>query len=185
MAEMKVFSTGIDPNDWIPHRFTQSGKGVSPSILWQHLPTGTESLILLLRHREAQSNKKIYWLLYDINPLAESIPESGPLPDKTRTGTNDFGGVSYCPPVALADHQLQHYDFTLIATDLPTLGLPDGATWDAIKSILHTTESKDVIDIMETPPMSDLLAREFFPLGHIIDHAEFSGHFALDTDKHI
>ncbi|MBU2845269.1 MULTISPECIES: hypothetical protein [Acidithiobacillus] len=38
MAEVKVFSTGIDPNGLILNRFTQSCNEVTPSILWQHLP---------------------------------------------------------------------------------------------------------------------------------------------------
>jgi Phospholipid-binding protein len=42
---MRVFSTGIDPDDWIPRRFTQQGDGATPPIFWQHVPEGTKSLI--------------------------------------------------------------------------------------------------------------------------------------------
>ncbi|ACH85062.1 YbhB/YbcL family Raf kinase inhibitor-like protein [Acidithiobacillus ferrooxidans] len=183
MAEMKVFSTGIDPDDWIARRFTQTGDGRTPPIFWQHLPTDTKSLILLMEHREAEPGRKVQWLIYDLPPAAEGIHEDGPLPDGARLGRNDFGTMAYRPPEAGADHQLQHYDFILIATDLPTLGLAEGANWESVKGRLRKGGQDS--DQLGPPPAADPRAREFHPLGHILDHAEFSGHFALDTDKHV
>lgn len=50
-AEMKLFSTGIDPEDWIPQRFSDPGEGITPPLSWLHLPAGTQSLVLLMEHR--------------------------------------------------------------------------------------------------------------------------------------
>ncbi len=179
-VEMKVFSTGIDPEDWIPRRFTQPGEGKTPSIFWRHLPVGTKSLVLLLEHREADANRRVHWLLYDIPPAAEGMHEGGPLPDGVVSGRNSFGTIAYRPPEAAASRQLQHYDFLLLATDLPSLGLAEGADWEAVKARLRTS-SHDA-DQLGPPPAADPRARELHPLGHVLDHAEFSGHFALDTD---
>ena len=95
MAEMRVFSTGIDPDDWIARRFTQTGEGRTPPISWQHLPADTKSLILLMEHREAEPGRKVQWLIYDLPPAAEGIHEDGPLPDGARLGRNDFGTMAY------------------------------------------------------------------------------------------
>lgn len=182
-AEMKVFSTSIDPGDWIPRRFTDSGEGITPSIFWQHLPEATQSLVLLMEHREADADHKVQWLLYDLRLGAEGIHEGGPLPDGCKVGRNDFGTLAYRPPAAAANHQLQHYDFLLQATDLPRLELAEGADWNTIKARLRTPGHD--ADQLGPPPAADPRARELHPLGHVLDHAEFSGHFALDTDKHI
>ena len=178
-AEMKVFSTGIDPQDWIPERFTKPGGGVTPPIFWQHLPEKTRSLVLLMEHREARPDARVFWLVYDIPPKAEGIHEGGPLPAGAKVGRNSFGEVGYRPPEASADRSLQHYDFLLLATDLASLGLPEGADWEAVKQALkghHAPED------LAPPPAIDVRARELHPLSHVLDHAEFSGHFALDID---
>jgi phosphatidylethanolamine-binding protein (PEBP) family uncharacterized protein len=178
-AEMKVFSTGIDPEDWIPKRFAHPGEGRTPSIFWQHLPPNTKSLVLLMEHREAESDQRVHWLLYDISPTIEGLSEGGPLPDGILTGRNSFGTLGYRPPEAAADHQLQHYDFLLLATDKVTLGLAEGADWEAVKARLHTPDHD--ADQLGPPPAADPRAREMHSLGHVLDHAEFSGHFALDN----
>lgn len=179
-AEMKVFSTGIDPEDWIPQRFAQPGEGMAPSISWLHLPDATRSLVLLMEHRGAAPGKRVHWLVYDIPPTAAGIAEGGAIPEGAKTGENDFGSECYHPPIADPSHELQYYDFHLLACDLPSLGLAKGANWKAVKEKLR--RQRDPGDIAP-PPADDPQAVEFHPLGHVIDRAEFSGHFALDTDK--
>ncbi|MCE5388048.1 MAG: YbhB/YbcL family Raf kinase inhibitor-like protein [Acidithiobacillus sp.] len=178
-AEMKVFSTGIDPEDWIPPRFTAAGEGKTPSIFWLHLPERTQSLILLMEHREAEPEKKVFWLVYDIPPQIEGIAEGGPLPEGAKLGRNSFGEKGYHGPEASPDHHLQHYDFLLFATDLKTLGLPEGASWAEIKKVLRG--SHPPMDLAP-PPATDVRARELHPLAHVLEHAEFSGRYALDGD---
>ncbi|MBU2755453.1 YbhB/YbcL family Raf kinase inhibitor-like protein [Acidithiobacillus sp. CV18-2] len=179
-AEMKVFSTGIDPEDWIPQRFAQPGEGKIPPISWLHVPATAKSLILLMEHRGATAGERIHWLVYDIPVSAAGIPEGGPIPEGAKVGKNDFGSTGYHPPVGDPGHKLQHYDFHLLACDLPNLGLAEGASWEAVKEELR--KQRDPGDIAP-PPADDPQAVEFHPLGHVIDRAEFSGHFALDTDK--
>ncbi|WP_248884764.1 YbhB/YbcL family Raf kinase inhibitor-like protein [Acidithiobacillus acidisediminis] len=179
-AEMKLFSTGIDPEDWIPQRFSDPGEGITPPLSWLHLPAGTQSLVLLMEHRHAPQGQRVHWLVYDLAPQLEGLREGGVLPEGAKLGKNDFGSVAYSPPRADANHQLQYYDFLLLATDLPTLGLGAGATWAQVKEKLR--KQRDPGDIAP-PPADDPRAVEFHPLGHILDQAEFSGHFALDTDK--
>lgn len=182
MAEMKVFSTGIDPEDWIPPRFTALGEGKTPSIFWQHLPEKTRSLVLVMEWREAAMGQRVHWLVYDLPPMAEGIHEGGPLPAGAKLGRNDFGESAYHAPEPDPQHHLRHYDFVLFATDLPTLDLAPGADFAAVKARLHKAVHGD--DIVP-PPAADARARELYPLGHIIGNAEFSGHFARDTDRHI
>lgn len=179
--DMKVFSTGIDPGDWIPRRFTNPGNVITPSIFWQHLPDGTQSLILLMEHREADADRRVHWLIYDIPSSSEGMHEGGPLPDGALSGRNSFGDIGYRPPVPAANHHLQHYDFLLLATDKPTLGLAEGADWVTVKSRLRTPLHDE--DQLGPPPAADPRARELHGLGHVLDHAEFSGHFALELDE--
>lgn len=179
---MVLMSPGIDPNDWIPPRFTAEGEGRTPPLLWKHPPPATRSLILIMRRREGPENQGLHWLVYDIPPDCDEFREGGPLPEGAKTGRNDFGEVAYHPPGALPSHELVHYDFTIYATDLPALGLGAGATLAEVKARL--VKPRPLPDIAPVPA-EDPVGRELHAMGHVLDHAELTGHYALNTDRRV
>jgi Raf kinase inhibitor-like YbhB/YbcL family protein len=97
-----VFSEGAA----IPRRYTCEGEDLAPPLAWSGLPEGTKSLALIVDDPDApdpNAPKRIFvhWLVYDIPPDAQGLPEGGELPSGARAGRNDWGRTSYggpCPP---------------------------------------------------------------------------------------
>lgn len=177
-------------NDWIPSRHTCEGEGVIPSFRWLHVPDGTQSLVLVMRQREAPPDQQVRWLVYDLPVLPNLIHEGGELPAGAKVGRNDAGDAVYIPPCHLPDHHLVHYDFVLYATDLPTLGLPEGATWAEVRERLRKHRPGPGVEghvhgDVAAPPADDHMAREWHELGHVIAYAELVGHFAKDVETHV
>lgn len=123
------FSHGGD----IPATFTCEGDDISPPLSWSEVPSGTQSLVLIVDDPDApdpQAPKMtwVHWLLYNL-PLAASGLAQGVepshLPDGTLEGINDWKRTGYggpCPPIGR-----HRYFFKLYALDtrLPDLQEPD------------------------------------------------------------
>jgi Raf kinase inhibitor-like YbhB/YbcL family protein len=119
----------------IPVRHTCDGVDVSPQLDWSGVPSGTESLVLIVDDPDAPDPAApkmtwVHWVLYNIPPgssgLEQAIPQRN-LPAGTLHGINDWERKVYggpCPP-----HGQHRYFFKLYALDmvLPDLGLPSKA----------------------------------------------------------
>lgn len=114
----------------IPSKYTCDGENVSPPLTWSNLPPGTKSLALIVYDPDAPDPRApkmtwVHWILYNIPPKAESLPEAvASLPVGTKEGLNDWKRTGYggpCPPIG--EHR---YFFKLYALDtlLPDLGHP-------------------------------------------------------------
>ena len=179
-------------NDTIPYRHSCDGGGVIPSFRWIHVPPQTKSLVLAMRQREAPEDQQVHWLLYDLPVMPNIIHEGGMLPEGATVGRNDFGEMAYRPVCHTPDHHLVHYIFTLYATDLPTLGLPEGASWHEVREKLrkpregvNNAEAYKRGD-NETPgPGQDAMAWEWHDLGHVIGYTQLIGRYARDIETHV
>ncbi len=118
---MELSSTAFSNSGDIPSQFTCEGQDTSPPLAWSGLPQGTQSLALIVDDPDAPDPAHpqrtwVHWVLYDIPPSAEGLPEGGkPLPEGTRDGLNDWKRTGWggpCPPIGR-----HRYFFKLYALD--------------------------------------------------------------------
>jgi hypothetical protein len=132
---LTLTSPAFAPGGEIPIRYTCEGDDVSPPLAWSAPPAGTRSLALIVDDPDAPDPKApkmtcVHWVLYDLPPTAESLPEgvaARALPAGTREGLNDWKRTGYggpCPPIGR--HRYVHKLYAL-DTVLPDLGQPSKA----------------------------------------------------------
>ena len=108
----------------VPTEFTCDGADQSPPLSW----TGggdAKSWVLILDDPDAPGGTFTHWMLYDIPAATTQLPRSSS--GIGTSGKNDYGKTAYkgpCPPKG-SNHR---YFFKLYAMNVPTLGLPQGAT---------------------------------------------------------
>ena len=127
---MQLTSSAFTAGRTIPSEYTCEGENRSPALAWRGVPAQARSLALVVDDPDAPRRRWVHWVLYDLPPTADGLPEAVPpdaeRSDGARQGRNDFGQLGYggpCPPPGPA----HRYVFTLFALDV-SLGLPAGAT---------------------------------------------------------
>jgi Raf kinase inhibitor-like YbhB/YbcL family protein len=117
-ASVALTSPGFQSGQAIPARYTCHGANVSPALSWDALPSRTRSLTLIVIDQDALFGGYVHWVLYNLPPQPNTLPEDLPrqeaLPNGTRQGPNGSGSPGYtgpCPPGKSA----HHYVFTLYA----------------------------------------------------------------------
>jgi Raf kinase inhibitor-like YbhB/YbcL family protein len=109
----------------IPTEFTCDGANQSPPLSWTGSSGDAKSWVLIFDDPDAPSGTFTHWILYDIPIATSALPRSSS--GIGTPGKNDFGKIGYggpCPP-----HGSNHrYYFKLYAENVPTFGLPQGAT---------------------------------------------------------
>lgn len=129
---MKLMSAAFAHQSEIPSRFTCEGADASPPLAWSEVPPATRSLALIVDDPDAPDPAApkmtwVHWVLVDLPPGANALPEGGPLPSGARAGLNDWKRTHYggpCPPIGR-----HRYFFKLYALDtlLPELQTPTKA----------------------------------------------------------
>lgn len=117
----------------IPTMHTCDGSDVSPPLSWSGVPSGTQSLVLIVDDPDvpdpaAPQRTWVHWVLYNIPPSAGGLaqgmqPQS--LPAGTRQGLNDWQRSGYggpCPPIGSHRyfHKLYALDTVLTVDGQPT-----------------------------------------------------------------
>ena len=127
---MNLRSTAFEAGETIPERFTCEGKDISPPLMWNEVPQGTQSLVLICDDPDSSNKVWSHWVLYNIpadqKQLMEGIEPIGHLPDGMVQGRNDFGNFGYggpCPTLG----ETHRYYWRLYALDVPC-DLGPGAT---------------------------------------------------------
>ncbi|MFN6565962.1 phosphatidylethanolamine-binding protein [Nostoc minutum NIES-26] len=136
---MKLESSVFDNNGLIPAKYTCDGADISPPLIWHEVPTGTQSIVLIVDDPDAPGRTFVHWVVYDIpatvSQLPERIPSVKTLPNGGVQGTNDFGKLGYggpCPPSGT-----HRYFFKLYALD-QKLALAAGATKNQILAAMES-----------------------------------------------
>jgi Raf kinase inhibitor-like YbhB/YbcL family protein len=132
---MTLTSPAFQHNGQIPKRYTCDGRDISPELQWSGVPSGTQSLALIVDDPDAPDPAAprmtwVHWVLYNIPPGTSGLPEGvsdDALPPGTEEGLNDWNRTGYggpCPPVGR-----HRYFFKLYALDtvLADLGKPTKA----------------------------------------------------------
>ncbi len=119
----------------MPRRFSCDGEDVSPALSWSDIPSGTQSLVLIVDDPDAPDPAApkmtwVHWLLYNLPPSVTALSENiraDELPGGTLQGKNDWGRTGYggpCPPIGRHRYFHKLYALDII---LPDLNHPDKA----------------------------------------------------------
>ncbi|WP_019928672.1 YbhB/YbcL family Raf kinase inhibitor-like protein [Nocardia sp. BMG111209] len=111
------------PADEYAGSFGCTGAGHAPRLQWSGAPASTRSFAVTMFDPDAPTGGGFrHWLAWDIPGTAGSSPDS--VATAAVSGTNDAGATGYqgpCPPAGDPAHK---YRITVLALDVPTLGLP-------------------------------------------------------------
>ena len=125
---MKITSPVFQNNSYLSAKYTCDGENINPPLQIEEVPTGTQSLILIVDDPDAPSGTFLHWLIWNINPDTSVIEENS-LPVGAKQGRNDFGKNNYngpCPPSGT-----HRYFFKIYALD-KKLDLPEGASLNQV-----------------------------------------------------
>jgi Raf kinase inhibitor-like YbhB/YbcL family protein len=109
----------ISSGQALPATYTCTGAGESPEILWNGVPAGTQSLVLILDDPDAPRTFT-HWLVYNIPPESRGLTRAQTaakvLADGAQQGDSSAGSRGYYPPCPPAGRQ-HRYIFRLYALD--------------------------------------------------------------------
>lgn len=100
MMQLKLTSSAFHNGLNIPKRYTCDGENLNPPLSIEGIPEHTESLALIVEDPDAPSGTFIHWLVWNISPQYDEIPENS-YPPSSLQGLNDFGERGWsgpCPP---------------------------------------------------------------------------------------
>lgn len=129
---MKLSSPAFSDGGPIARAHTCDGADMSPPLVWEDVPEGTESFALVVDDPDAPGGTFVHWVMYAIDSSASGLPSGVPIDAEVTTpisalqGTNDFRRIGYggpCPPPGPA----HGYVFKLYALDSAS-SLPSGAS---------------------------------------------------------
>lgn len=101
---MSLTSPVLSNGGIIPKLYTCQGKNISPPLEWTNLPSGTESLALIMDDPDAAGGTWTHWIMYNMAADSAGIPQNaqaGQLPKGTLEGLNSWTKTGYgapCPP---------------------------------------------------------------------------------------
>src|SRR5438105_4599360 len=103
---MKLNSQAFETTGTIPRRHTGAGEDVSPALSWTAPPAGTKSLALLMEDPDAPAGTWVHWMMYDLPPqtqgLPEGVPKAAELPNGAKQGlcwgVDSFNKLGYQGP---------------------------------------------------------------------------------------
>lgn len=135
---ISLTSPAFAEGETIPIKHTCDGEDLSPPLQWRNVPQGTKSLALIGDDPDAPGRTFVHWVLYNIPPTAEELPEGIPaaatLPDGARQGMNDFRRIGYggpCPPAG----KPHRYVFKLYALDIELTLSPEATAQDLMRAM--------------------------------------------------
>ncbi len=131
---MIIRSTSFKDGERIPEKYTADGQNLSPELIIEDLPRGTESLIILCEDPDALKIVGftwIHWARFNIMPEnSHVIIKEG---EQLGLGAlNSDGNISYDGPCPPARSGIHNYYFYIIALD-KVLNLEEGAKPEELK----------------------------------------------------
>ena len=112
-TSLKITSSAFSDNGNIPMKYTCEGEQVSPPLNIAGIPSGTQSLALIIHDPDASMKDGFtHWVVWNIDPSTTSIPEGFDGADQGLNGTQKAGYTGMCPPTGT-----HHYHFKVYALD--------------------------------------------------------------------
>jgi Raf kinase inhibitor-like YbhB/YbcL family protein len=133
LPQLTVTSTDLQAHRPIPQQFWGcTDSGISPELSWSQGPAGTQSYAVLMFDPDAPTGSGFWhWVAWDIPPDTTSLPTGAVLPAGSVSGENDGGTLGYTGPCPPEGDLVHHYQITVVAVSVPTLGL-DATTHPAV-----------------------------------------------------
>ena len=137
LPQLSVTSTDLAAHRPIPQQFWGcTDSGVSPELSWSGAPASTQSYAVLMFDPDAPTGSGFWhWVAWDIPPGTTSLPTGAVLPAGSVSGENDAGTFGYTGPCPPEGDVIHHYQITVIALSVPTLGI-DATTHPAVVGFL-------------------------------------------------
>ena len=132
----KAFKNG----ETIPAKYTCDGDNASPPLVISGVPAGTVTLALIMDDPDVPKQLRPsgvfdHWTVFNIQPDATEISESGTVGMLGVTGRGTLGYTGPCPPPQYEPCE-HRYFFRLYALDTK-LNLAEGATKDEVLAAMH------------------------------------------------
>lgn len=142
---MVIKSPVFEKNGMLLNTYTCDGRNINPPLLFENVPSGVGSLVLIVDDPDAPSKTWVHWTVFNINPQIREIKEDS-VPEGAVLGMTDFGKPGYggpCPPTGI-----HRYFFKLYALD-STLNLSEGATKEKVEKAMegHILDSTELIGL--------------------------------------
>jgi len=131
MVEMTLTSPAFAQDEAIPLQFSCDGDDISPELAWAGIPEGAVSLVLILDDPDAPVGTWDHWILFDMPPNLEGLPQGGTAGTDGNNSWNRTGYGGPCPPGGT-----HRYFFKLYALDT-TLDLPAGTAKAALEAAME------------------------------------------------
>jgi Raf kinase inhibitor-like YbhB/YbcL family protein len=135
---MKLTTADFPAGGGIPRSFTADGADVSPALVFQDVPAGTQALALIMDDPDAPVGLWVHWVLYDLpgseGGLAQNQPRSATLDSGARQGKNSWSRMGWNGPDP-PPGKPHRYFFKLYALSGP-LGLEPGATAQKVEAAM-------------------------------------------------
>jgi len=132
---LTLSSPSIKNGGALPSQFTCDGKNIPPAFVFRDIPADTQSLVFIIADPDAPKGLFYHWIVYDLLPQTQGLPEGGALPVNAKMGKNSYGYQAYngpCPPAG----KLHHYHFILYALNTP-LSVAFGSTGPEVFTALQ------------------------------------------------
>ena len=112
-AVLKITSTSFTNNGSIPAKYSCEGGEASPPLTIDGIPSGTKSLAIILHDPDAaMSGGFTHWVVWNIDPENNKLPENFKGAQQGLNGAGQPGYKGMCPPSGT-----HHYHFMVYALD--------------------------------------------------------------------
>src|SRR5690242_1281511 len=125
IPKLTVTSKDLRAHRPIPQQFWGcTDAGISPQLSWSGAPASTKSFAVMMFDPDAPTGSGYWhWVAWDIPPDTTTLPTGAVLPTGSVSGENDGGTTGYTGPCPPEGDGVHHYQITVIALSVPTLGL--------------------------------------------------------------
>jgi Raf kinase inhibitor-like YbhB/YbcL family protein len=160
-GKIDLTSSAFREGDMIPQKYGFRDENVSPPLTWSAMPEGTKSIAVICDDPDAQGGVWVHWVIFNIPPDAEGLPEGVSreevLRDGSVQGVNDFNKIGYDGPAP--PYGVHRYVFKVFALDA-MLDIQEGVTKKELLGAMSghilgegklTGRSKKKIDIPAEP----------------------------------
>lgn len=158
-STIAVSSSAIPAGGSIDVKYSDYGKGISPPLQWSSLPSGTQSVVLMMEDPDAVSPLPfVHWTMINLPPSLGALPANAgkafaPLRGQpARQGSNSKSERGYFGPRPPAGDPPHHYHFQIFALD-SQLDLPDGFNRHALLQAMrgHVLAQGELVGIFQAP----------------------------------
>ena len=141
---MKILSSGFPEDEYIPKKYSCEGDNISPPLTFNGMPRGTKSLALIMEDPDAPSGTFDHWIVWNIPPETEELPEDADLPLLGVNSKKETAYMGPCPPPG----KPHRYFFKLYALD-KMLDLKAGSNKSALQKAMdgHILEEAELIGL--------------------------------------